>query len=121
MCVPIGVEPGSALIAFSRRKAFPAETEQMLLRVAANQAAVSLQRWRSERALLEQKQALEVLNETSAALYRFTDRLYRATNLDGAIDAAMGAIVSALSCSRASILLFDSSGVARFAGWRGPS
>ena len=41
MCVPIGREAGSGLVALSRRPDFPTDTEQTLLRVAANQAAYS--------------------------------------------------------------------------------
>lgn len=59
--------------------------------------------------------------DVQTALYRFTDRLYRATDMEQAIDAALDAIISALDCTRASILLFDAEGVARFVGWRGLS
>src|ERR1051325_3444056 len=48
LCVPIGREAGSGLVALSRRSDFPTETEQTLLRVAANQAAIALQRSKSE-------------------------------------------------------------------------
>src|ERR1041385_33548 len=41
MCVPIGREAGSGLVALSRRPDFPTDTEQTLLRVAANQAGRS--------------------------------------------------------------------------------
>ena len=59
--------------------------------------------------------------DEQAALYQFTDRLYRATSMRDAVDAAMDAIASALLVERASILLFDEGGVARFVGWRGLS
>lgn len=59
--------------------------------------------------------------DEQAALYRFTDRLYRAAKLNDAIDAALDAITGGLGCRRASILLFDKEGIARFAGWRGLS
>lgn len=59
--------------------------------------------------------------DEQAALYRFTDRLYRASSVQDAVAAALDAIGEALSVERASILLFDDSGVARFAGWRGLS
>ena len=59
--------------------------------------------------------------EEQAALYRFTDRLYRAASLNDIYDAALDAIVAALHCSRASILRCDGGGVMRFAAWRGLS
>jgi PAS domain S-box-containing protein len=59
--------------------------------------------------------------EEQAALYRFTDRLYRATSLADIYEAALDAIVAALHCSRASILRCDDGGVMRFAAWRGLS
>ena len=64
--------------------------------------------------------------ETSQAtelgeLYKLTDRLYRARTLDAVYDAALDAITATLVCSRASILLFDSDGVAQFRAWRGLS
>jgi PAS domain S-box-containing protein len=53
------------------------------------------------------------------ALYRLTDKLYRANSLTDVFDAALDAIVGTLGCSRASILLFDDQGVMRFVAWRG--
>lgn len=55
------------------------------------------------------------------ALYRFTDRLFRARSRSDACDAALDAIREALGCERASILLFDDSGTMRFTAWRGLS
>ncbi len=55
-----------------------------------------------------------------ATLYRLTDGLYRAQSLTEAFDAALDGIVAALG-GRASILLFDKSGVMRFVAWRGLS
>ena len=54
-------------------------------------------------------------------LYRLTDRLYRATGMEGMLDAALDAISEGLGCDRCSILLFDSQGVMRFVAWRGLS
>src|SRR5215472_12530117 len=56
-----------------------------------------------------------------AALYRFTNRLYRAESLKDIYDAALHAIMDAMHCSRASILRCDSDGVMRFVAWRGLS
>src|SRR5580698_8297157 len=49
--------------------------------------------------------------DEQAALYQFTDKLYRATCLPDVYDAALDAILAALHCSRASLLRFDKDGV----------
>ncbi len=59
--------------------------------------------------------------EEQAALYRFTDRLFRAMSLADVYDAALDAIIAALHGTRASILRCDADGVMRFAAWRGLS
>jgi two-component sensor histidine kinase len=59
--------------------------------------------------------------EEQAALYRFTDRLYRSETVGDIYEAALDGIVAALGCRRASILLFDNAGVMRFVAWRGLS
>ena len=59
--------------------------------------------------------------DEQAALYRFTDRLYRATSLNDVYEATLDTIVAALHCRRASIQRFDTDGVVRFAAWRGLS
>ncbi len=76
------------------------------------------------RDITARKQAETVLAsraDEQAALYRFTDKLYRATSLEEIYDAALDAIMAALHCSRASILRCDADGVMRFAAWRGLS
>ena len=55
------------------------------------------------------------------ALYRFAQLQHIATNLAEIYEAAVDAILSALSCHRASILLFDKENVMRFVAWRGLS
>jgi PAS domain S-box-containing protein len=59
--------------------------------------------------------------QTQAALYDFTDRLFRAGSADDIYEAALDAIIRALGCERASILLFDDAGVMKFVAWRGLS
>jgi PAS domain S-box-containing protein len=54
-------------------------------------------------------------------LYRLTDRLYRASDMQSVLRAAMDAITDGLGCAQCSILLSDSSGVMRFVAWRGLS
>ncbi len=59
--------------------------------------------------------------DEQAALYRFTNRLYRAESIKDIYEAALDAIMDAMHCSRASILRCDSDGVMRFVAWRGLS
>lgn len=63
---------------------------------------------------------LDPVDELSA-LYQLTDRLYRARSLRDVYDAALDAILSTLSCDRASVLLFNDAGVMEFVSWRGLS
>jgi PAS domain S-box-containing protein len=56
--------------------------------------------------------------DEQAALYRFTNRLYRAETLKDIYAAALDAIMTAMHCSRASILRCDTDGVMRFVAWR---
>ena len=65
--------------------------------------------------------ALAQRAEEQAALFEFTDRLYRGASLDDVFEAALDAVTRALRCDRASILLFDAAGVMRFVAWRGLS
>jgi PAS domain S-box-containing protein len=55
------------------------------------------------------------------AIFDFTERLLRADCLQDIYDAGLDAILTALNCSRASILLFDNAGVMRFVAWHGLS
>lgn len=59
--------------------------------------------------------------DEQAALYRFTDRLFRAGSLSEVCNAAMAAISEALGCRRSSILLFDDADIMRFVAWSGLS
>lgn len=54
-------------------------------------------------------------------LFVLTDRLYRSHSKEEVCEAALDAIVSALGCTRASILLFDAKGTMRFVAWKGLS
>ncbi len=56
-----------------------------------------------------------------AALFRLTDRLYRARNATDIYEASLAAITSTLGCKRASILLFDAVGVMKFVAQKGLS
>jgi PAS domain S-box-containing protein len=73
----------------------------------------------SERIWVEQ--ALAEGEREQRALYQLADHLHRAQSLNDVYSAALDAMLSALRCDRASILLFDDAGVMRFVGWRGLS
>jgi PAS domain S-box-containing protein len=73
----------------------------------------------SERKRIEQE-LIEYARKQDA-LYELVDRLHHTSSLDHAYHAAMDAIFRALQCHRASILLFDDTGVMRFVAWRGLS
>jgi PAS domain S-box-containing protein len=69
----------------------------------------------------EVEQALARRSEEQAALFQFSESLQFATSLPEVYDAALEAILAALTCERSSILLFDDGDVMRFVGWRGLS
>ncbi len=120
--VPIGhLGQGGTVVAGSSKPDFPTETDSLLLRVGANQVTVGLQ---TLRLLLERKDVEQALTEGARqqeALYQLADQLHRAKSFEDIYEAALQAIISALQCDRASILLFDDTGVMRFVGWRGLS
>ena len=62
-----------------------------------------------------------VTDQPAAILFRFTDRLYRASNIREVYPAALDAIMSAMGCSRAAILLTDQDSVMRFVACHGLS
>jgi signal transduction histidine kinase/ActR/RegA family two-component response regulator len=73
---------------------------------------------RAHRAGVAKPVALEELMRQKDALFRLTDRLQRAQSIDEVYDASLDAILSALPCDRASILLFDEAHAMRFVAWR---
>src|SRR5215471_20087258 len=81
--------------------------------------AVRIQHDLTESRRVEEVLAARVREQT--ALYRFTDRLQHAKTLDDVYEPALDAILGALRCSRAAILLRDSSGAMRFVASRGLS
>ena len=123
--VPIGRASGAILTALCKRNDFPTESDRLLLQVAASQAAVTIERWQTEQSLraeVHQREQLQYqqtsLLREQAALYRFTDTLYRTPDTAQIFEAALDAILSALHCSRASVLLYDADAVMRFVAWR---
>ena len=74
--------------------------------------------------ITDRKQSEEALREYArqqSALYRLADELHRTESLEDLFDPALDAILSALQCDRASILLYDEEQVMRFVTWRGLS
>ena len=72
----------------------------------------------------ERKQAEQALAEFARkqeALYLLSNQLHRTDSLADVFDAALEAILKALQCDRASILLYDNTDVMRFVAWRGLS
>jgi PAS domain S-box-containing protein len=67
------------------------------------------------------EQALATRMAEQAALFDFTDALYRAESNTDVYESAVTAILRALRCDRASILMFDDSNGMRFVAWRGLS
>jgi two-component sensor histidine kinase len=82
-------------------------------------ASALLQARDDERARAEDALARRV--DELAAIYEFTEKRFRARTVADICEAALDAVVTALRCSRASILLFDGAGVMRFVAWRGLS
>jgi PAS domain S-box-containing protein len=81
--------------------------------------AVRVQTDISDRKLAEEALARRI--DEQAALYAFTERLQHAGSLQEIYEPALDAIVRALRCERAAILLFDAAGAMRFVAWRGLS
>lgn len=58
------------------------------------------------------------LTRQQRALYHLADHLNHTNSLSDIFNAALDAILNALQCDRASILLFDETGVMRFVAWQ---
>jgi PAS domain S-box-containing protein len=67
------------------------------------------------------EEVLAKRREELAALYHFTDKLFRAESPCDVYESALDAITRALGCRRAAVLLFDNAGIMRFVVWRGLS
>jgi PAS domain S-box-containing protein len=67
------------------------------------------------------EEALASRVDEQAALYEFSNQLQRATSFADIHESALDAIIRALRCQRASILLRDAAGQMRFVAWRGLS
>ena len=66
----------------------------------------------------ENEKALSDRARQQRALFHLADQLHRAESMQDIFAAGLDAILGALHCQRASILLFDDNGVMRFVSWR---
>jgi PAS domain S-box-containing protein len=96
----------------------PSASDARAQRVPADARDVMALVWRDQTGTGEKSRRP---TDGAVALYRFTDRLYRALSPDDVYASALDAIAEALGCERASILMFDADGVMRFVAWRGLS
>lgn len=79
------------------------------------------ERKHAEQERLHAESALAKNADEQAALYEFTNRLYRAESLSVVYQAALDAILRALHCRGAAVLRADEKRVMRFVAWRGLS
>ena len=81
--------------------------------------AVRVQHDISARKQAEQELAKRMAEQT--ALFAFSERLQRVSEPKEIYDAALDAIIGALGCERASVLLYEGDDIMRFVAWRGLS
>ena len=92
----------------------PLQRELGFMDLLARQAADYLERKNAESALTQ-------VAQQQTALYELARRWQKVKSLRDVYSAALDAIISALHCDRASILLCDDQQVMRFVAWRGLS
>ena len=92
----------------------PLRRELGFMDLLARQAANYVERKNAEKALNQ-------IAQQQGALYELARRWQNAKSLKEVYTAALDAIISALHCDRASILLYDHQCVMRFVAWRGLS
>ncbi len=68
-----------------------------------------------------QERELERRANQQQELYRLVDRANQSKSLNDLYETAINSLMGAVDCDRASVLLFDASGVMRFRSWRGLS
>src|SRR4051812_29939524 len=100
---------------------FWAEVASSCVRDAAGKFlyAVRVQHDITARKHAEQELAQRMAEQ--AALFKLSERLQHITSVQQVYDAALDAITKALSCERASILLYGAGEMMRFVAWRGLS
>ena len=131
LAVPVisrsGEVHGGLFFGHERQGVFTTEAQEVVEAIAAHTAIAidnanllrAAKREIDQRRLAEEALARRIAEQ--GALYHFTDQLHRAQSLQEIYDAALEAIINALGCDRASILLVDSANVMRFVAWRGLS
>src|SRR5688572_22671394 len=111
---------GVLALSFDRILAYTPEDQDYALSLA-QQGAQALERARLYEAEQRARQAVTEFAGRQGVLYTLADQLHRTNSLEDVFNAALDAILSALQCDRASILLFDNTNVMRFVAWRGLS
>jgi PAS domain S-box-containing protein len=87
----------------------------------ARQGAQALERARLYEAEQKARRVATEFAQQQEALYKLTNQLQRTNSLEDVFNAALDAILGALRCDRASILLFNDSDLMHFVAWRGLS
>ena len=95
--------------------------DQDYILTLARQGAQALERARLYEAEQQARQVATEVAQQQEALYILTDQLQRTNSLEDVFNASLDAILGALQCDRASILLFDDSDLMHFVAWRGLS
>ena len=111
---------GVLALSFDNILPYTPEDQDYVLTLA-RQGAQALERARLYEAEQQARQVATEFAHQQAALYKLTDQLQRTSSLEEVFNAALDAILGAVQCDRASILLFDDSDVMRFVAWRGLS
>jgi GAF domain-containing protein len=128
MAVPVvsrsGEVHGGLFFGHDSPGVFTKDSEEIVAAIAAH-AAIAIDNARlleASHSEVAQRRRAEVSlarrMDEQVALYRFTNRLYRAESPSDVYDSALDAILRTLRCQRVSILLFDESQVMRFVAWR---
>lgn len=124
-CFSLGLEQSGIVLAGSQRADFPTETEVLLLRVAANQAAIALQstqftiqRKQSEQRLREQSEVVETINRIGQTLSAELDQQKLVQALTDAATELTGSAFGAyfynvIDPDGESLMLYTLSGVPR--------
>ncbi|MFO0573212.1 MAG: GAF domain-containing protein [Polyangia bacterium] len=122
-CVPIivnGARIGAISFGFLRPREFSAE-DQALIESMARYAGLALERARLYEAEQRARREADRAKHEAELLFDLAAATTRATRLSELYELCLDSVHGLLAAERASILLFDDSGVMRFRAWRGLS
>ncbi|HEX6269076.1 MAG TPA: PAS domain S-box protein [Anaerolineales bacterium] len=111
---------GVLALSFDRILAYTPEDQDYAVTLA-RQGAQALERARLYEAEQQARHAVTEFAQRQEVLYRLADQLHHTRSFEDIFHSALDAILSALQCDRASILLLDDTEVMRFVAWRGLS